>query len=50
MGVILAVAVALGALVVRLVLLPALLRFTHPAAWHEPRWLACILPNVRFAH
>ena len=50
MGVILAVAVALDALVVRLVLLPALLRLTHHAAWHQPRWLARILPRVRFAH
>ena len=50
MGVILAVAVALDALVVRLVLLPVLLRLTHHAAWHQPRWLARILPKVRFAH
>ncbi len=50
MGVILAVAVALDAVVVRLVLLPALLRLTHHAAWHQPRWLARILPTVRFAH
>ncbi|MHB1555826.1 MAG: MMPL family transporter, partial [Acidimicrobiales bacterium] len=50
MGVILAVAVALDALVVRLVLLPALLRLAHHAAWHQPRWLARILPEVRFAH
>ncbi|MHB1928453.1 MAG: MMPL family transporter [Acidimicrobiales bacterium] len=50
MGVILAVAVALDAIVVRLVLLPVLLRLTHHAAWHQPRWLARILPDVRFAH
>ncbi|MHB1775679.1 MAG: MMPL family transporter [Acidimicrobiales bacterium] len=50
MGVILAVAVALDALVVRLVLLPALLRLTRHAAWHQPRWLARLLPKVRFAH
>ncbi len=50
MGVILAVAVALDALVVRLALLPVLLRLTHRAAWHQPRWLARILPRVRFAH
>ena len=50
MGVILAVAVALDAIVVRLVLLPALLRLTHHAAWHQPRWLARVLPTVRFAH
>ena len=50
MGVILAVAVALDALVVRLVLLPVVLRLTHHAAWRQPRWLARILPNVRFSH
>lgn len=50
MGVILAVAVALDALVVRLVLLPVLLRLSHHAAWHQPRWLGKILPNVRFSH
>ena len=50
MGVILAVAVALDAVIVRLVLLPVLLRLTHHRAWHQPRWLARILPTVRFAH
>ena len=50
MGVILAVAVALDALVVRLVLIPALLAVTRHAAWHQPRWLARILPKVRFSH
>lgn len=48
MGVILAVAVALDALVVRLVLIPALLAVTRHAAWHQPKWLARILPKVRF--
>ncbi|MHB8342059.1 MAG: MMPL family transporter [Mycobacteriales bacterium] len=50
MGVILAVAVALDAIVVRLVLLPVLLRLAGHAAWHQPGWLARILPTVRFAH
>ena len=50
MGVILAVAVALDALVVRMVLLPVVLRLTHHAAWHQPRWLARVLPEVRFSH
>jgi RND superfamily putative drug exporter len=50
MGVILAVAVALDALVVRLVLLPVVLRLARHAAWHQPRWLARVLPRVRFAH
>ncbi len=50
MGVILAVAVALDAVVVRLVLLPVLLRLGHHHSWKLPRWLARILPRVRFAH
>jgi putative drug exporter of the RND superfamily len=50
MGVILAVAVALDALVVRLVLLPVVLRLARHAAWYQPGWLARILPRVRFAH
>ena len=50
MGVILAVAVALDAFVVRLVLLPVLLRFGHHRSWHLPRWLAVVLPKVRFSH
>ncbi len=50
MGVILATAVALDAFVVRLVLLPVLLRFGHHHSWHQPRWLAAVLPKVRFSH
>jgi RND superfamily putative drug exporter len=50
MGVILAVAVALDAIVVRLLLLPVLLRLSGHAAWHQPRWLGRVLPEVRFAH
>jgi RND superfamily putative drug exporter len=50
MGVILAVAVALDALVVRLVLLPIVLRYGRHHSWHLPRWLGRILPKVRFAH
>ena len=47
MGVILAVAVALDALLVRLVLLPVLLRLGGHHAWHQPRWLARVIPHVR---
>ena len=47
---ILAVAVALDALVVRLVLLPVLLRLGGHRIWHQPPWLARILPKVRFSH
>jgi RND superfamily putative drug exporter len=50
MGVILAIAVALDALVVRLVVLPVVLRLGGHSAWHQPRWLSRILPNVRFSH
>jgi RND superfamily putative drug exporter len=50
MGVILAIAVALDALVVRLVVLPVVLRLGGHKAWHQPKWLGRILPNVRFSH
>ena len=49
MGVILGVAVLLDAALIRLVLLPVLLRLLGPAAWARPRWLAW-LPDVRFGH
>jgi RND superfamily putative drug exporter len=50
MGVILAIAVALDALVVRLVLLPVILRLGGHKAWHRPKALARALPTVRFSH
>jgi RND superfamily putative drug exporter len=50
MGVILAIAVALDALVVRLVLLPVILRLGRHWVWHRPRVLDRILPTVRFSH
>jgi putative drug exporter of the RND superfamily len=50
MGVILGIAVLLDAMVVRLVLLPALLRVFGRHAWALPRWLDRLLPNVRFGH
>jgi RND superfamily putative drug exporter len=50
MGVVLAVAVALDAFVVRLVLLPVLLRLGRHHSWHLPRVLARLLPSVRFSH
>ncbi|WP_435829689.1 MMPL family transporter [Nocardia neocaledoniensis] len=50
MGVILGVAVLLDAVVVRLVLLPVLLRLTGHAAWWAPRWLRRVLPDISFAH
>ncbi|MEO6702654.1 MAG: MMPL family transporter, partial [Jatrophihabitantaceae bacterium] len=50
MGIILAVAVFLDALCIRMIVLPVVLRLTGHAAWHTPRWLQRILPTVRFAH
>ena len=50
MGVFLAVAVALDALVVRLVLLPVVLRYGKHLSWHQPAWLGKILPKVKFSH
>jgi RND superfamily putative drug exporter len=50
MGVILGIAVLLDAMVVRLILLPTLLRVFGHWAWALPRWLDRILPDVRFGH
>ncbi|GAB3669187.1 hypothetical protein GCM10027596_41080 [Nocardioides korecus] len=50
MGIVLGVAVLLDAFLVRLVLLPVLLRLTGKAAWWAPAWLTRILPNITFAH
>ncbi len=50
MGIVLGVAVLLDAFLVRLVLLPVLLRLTGRAAWWAPSWLRRVLPEVRFSH
>ncbi len=50
MGVILGVAVLLDAMLVRLVLIPTLLRVFGRQAWALPRWLRRLLPDVRFGH
>jgi RND superfamily putative drug exporter len=50
MGVILGLAVLLDAMLVRLVLIPTLLRVFGAAAWAMPRWLARVVPAVRFGH
>ncbi len=50
MGIILGIAVLLDAMLVRLVLIPTLLRVFGRHAWALPRWLDHILPNVRFGH
>ena len=50
MGIILGIAVLLDAMLVRLVLIPTLLRIFGHSAWAIPAWLERILPNVRFGH
>ena len=50
MGVILGLSVLLDTMLVRLVLLPSLLRLFGRHAWARPRWLARALPEVRFGH
>ncbi len=50
MGVILGIAVLLDAMLVRLVLIPTLLRVFGRHAWALPRWLDRLLPDVRFGH
>jgi RND superfamily putative drug exporter len=50
MGVVLGLAVLLDAFLVRLVLLPVLLRLTGRAAWYTPPWLRRVLPRITFAH
>jgi len=50
MGIILGIAVLLDATLVRLLLLPVLLRLTGRAAWWSPAWLRRVLPAVTFAH
>jgi RND superfamily putative drug exporter len=50
MGIILGVAVLLDALLVRLMLVPILLRLAGTKAWYLPKWLDRVLPNVRFGH
>jgi RND superfamily putative drug exporter len=50
MGVILGIAVLLDAALIRLLLLPVLLRLTGRAAWACPGWLRKALPTVRFSH
>jgi RND superfamily putative drug exporter len=50
MGIILAVAVFLDALCIRMIILPVVLRLTGHHAWRPPRWLGRLLPDVRFTH
>ncbi|MBT0567500.1 MMPL family transporter [Williamsia sp. CHRR-6] len=50
MGIVLGVAVLLDATLVRLVLLPVMLRLTGHAAWWSPAWLRKVLPTISFSH
>lgn len=50
MGIVLGVAVLVDAFLVRLVLLPVVLRLTAKAAWWAPGWLSRVLPAIRYAH
>ena len=50
MGIILGVAVLLDATLMRLLLLPVLLRLMGRRAWYLPRWARRVLPDVRFGH
>ena len=50
MGIILGVAVLLDAALVRLLLLPVLIRLTGKYAWWLPAWADRILPRVKFSH
>jgi RND superfamily putative drug exporter len=50
MGVILGVAVLLDAMLVRLLLMPVLLRLLGRWAWYLPSWAHRVLPDVRFGH
>ena len=50
MGIILGIAVLLDAALIRLLLLPVLLRLMGRSAWYLPKWARRVLPNVTFGH
>jgi len=50
MGIILGIAVLLDAALIRLLLLPVLLRLMGRSAWYLPRWAHRVLPDVTFGH
>ncbi|HET9718556.1 MAG TPA: MMPL family transporter [Solirubrobacteraceae bacterium] len=50
MGIILGVAVLLDAALIRLLLLPVLLRLMGRHAWYLPGWARRVLPHVTFGH
>lgn len=49
-GIILGIAVLLDAFLVRLLLVPVLLRLMGIWALWTPRWMGKVLPGVRFGH
>jgi RND superfamily putative drug exporter len=50
MGIILGIAVLLDAALIRLLLVPVLLRLLGRWAWYLPRWAHRVLPDVSFGH
>ena len=50
MGALLLVSVLLDAALVRLLLMPVLLRLLGRSAWWLPSWIDRWLPDVRFGH
>jgi putative drug exporter of the RND superfamily len=50
MGIILGIAVLLDAALIRLLLMPVLLRLMGRWAWYLPHWAHRMLPNARFGH
>jgi RND superfamily putative drug exporter len=50
MGIILGIAVLLDAALIRLLLLPVLLRLMGRWAWYLPTWAGRVLPDVKFGH
>ena len=50
LGVTLAVAVALDATIVRMLLVPSMMVLLGERNWWIPKWLARVLPKIRFAH
>jgi RND superfamily putative drug exporter len=50
MGIILGIAVLLDAALIRLLLLPVLLRLMGRRAWYMPAWARRVLPTVTFGH
>jgi len=50
MGIILGIAVLLDAMLIRLLVMPVLLRLLGRWAWYLPAWADRLLPDVRFGH